>query len=114
MTQIMELVITRGNDAYDAFRDALIEINAPKHATDMLPNYSKATADKNKKPPKNSTKNSEEGGSSSHVSLYLAFSTYTSLMVGKCSLIEFFRTDVRDFKYKVHLIRSPVINVLYL
>ena len=70
----MELVSTRGNDAYDAFRDALKEINAPKHATDLLPSCSKATADKKKKPAEISTQNrEEEGGSNSFVSQYLAF-----------------------------------------
>ena len=37
MTRLMHILSGRGNEAYDAFRDGLIHINAAPHLIDLLP-----------------------------------------------------------------------------
>ena len=43
MTNLMQILSSRGNRAYDVFRAGLIQINSPLHLIEMLPDVSSQT-----------------------------------------------------------------------
>ena len=45
MTNVMIFLSERDDSAYDAFREGLFQIGAPKHVTDLLPDLKKQRVD---------------------------------------------------------------------
>ena len=45
MTNVMIFLSERDDSAYDAFREGLFQIGAPKHVTDLLPDLKKERVD---------------------------------------------------------------------
>ena len=45
MSELMSIIYERDASAYDAFREGLFQIGAPKHVTDLLPDMKKERVD---------------------------------------------------------------------